>query len=389
MHEIRQQLDPQRQETARQYARIRRGLWALDRALSIAYLGLWVALGWGIQARATLPELIHSAVPTLILPWWGTLLLIAALAAIPIGLITLPLSYYRGFRLPHRFDQSTQTMKGWISDQLKGLLLSLLLGIPLLTGLFYLLRHFPHTWWIWTGAAFTLVTTVLATIAPVLILPLFFKPEPLGDEYADLRDRLMELAESANTEVRGVYKLDMSRRTKSANAALMGLGGTRRILLGDTLLEEFEPAEIETILAHEMGHHVHGDIPRGILVQGGMTLLGFFLVHQLLRLIVPKMGFTGFSDPAILPLLSLIFSLGGLALMPLSNAYSRWRERRADTFALDLTQKAGAFADAMTRLANQNLAQADPPAWEELLFYSHPSLRKRLDQAERWAKANA
>lgn len=389
MHEIRQQLDPQRQETARQYARIRRGLWALDRALSIAYLGLWVALGWGIQARATLPELIHSAVPTLILPWWGTLLLIAALAAIPIGLITLPLSYYRGFRLPHRFDQSTQTMKGWISDQLKGLLLSLLLGIPLLTGLFYLLRHFPHTWWIWTGAAFTLVTTVLATIAPVLILPLFFKPEPLGDEYADLRDRLMELAESANTEVRGVYKLDMSRRTKSANAALMGLGGTRRILLGDTLLEEFEPAEIETILAHEMGHHVHGDIPRGILVQGGMTLLGFFLVHQLLRLIVPKMGFTGFGDPGILPLLSLIFSLGGLALMPLSNAYSRWRERRADTFALDLTQKAGAFADAMTRLANQNLAQADPPAWEELLFYSHPSLRKRLDQAERWAKANA
>jgi STE24 endopeptidase len=250
-----------------------------------------------------------------------------------------------------------------------------------------MLRTFPDTWWIWASAAFTLVTTALATLAPVLILPLFFDPEPLGEEYEDLEARLIELAKSADTQVQGVYKLDMSRRTKSANAGLMGMGNTRRILLGDTLLEKFEPNEIEIILAHEIAHHVHGDIPRGILVQGAMNFLGLFLVHELLRWIGPHMAFAGFGDPALLPLLGLTFSLGGLALMPLSNAYSRWRERRADSFALHLTQKAEAFADAMTRLANQNLAQADPPTWEELLFYSHPPLRKRLDMAQRWAKS--
>jgi STE24 endopeptidase len=388
MEEIRLRLDPDRQRKASQYARIRRGLWAFDRALSLGYLSLWVALGWGIQARVSIPELISRLIPSLTIPWWGTMLLIAALMGGPITLITLPLSYYRGFRLPHRFGQSTHSLQGWITDQLKGLLLSLIVGIPLLIGLFLLLRNFPNTWWVWAGAAFTLVTTVLAALAPLLILPLFFNPQPLREEYQELEDRLLKLARSADTRVRGVYKLDMSRRTKSANAALMGIGRTRRILLGDTLLEEFEPVEIETILAHEIAHHVHGDIPRGILVQGAMNLLGFFLVHQLLSWIAPKMSFAGSGDPALLPLLSLVFTLGGLASMPLSNAYSRWRERLADSFALDLTGKAQAFADAMTRLANQNLAQADPPAWDELLFYSHPSLRKRLDYADKWAEAN-
>jgi STE24 endopeptidase len=180
----------------------------------------------------------------------------------------------------------------------------------------------------------------------------------------------------------------MSRRTKAANAALTGMGTTRRILLGDTLLQEFTPPEIETILAHEIAHHVHRDIPLGIITQGGLTFLSFYALNLILRGSLPVMGFTGLGDPATLPLLGLAFSLGGLLLMPLSNAYSRWRESLADSFALDLTENPAAFSSAMTRLANQNLSQADPPAWEVALFYSHPPLRARVGMAHTWSQTH-
>jgi STE24 endopeptidase len=377
-------LDPRRQEQARQYARARRRLWALDSLLQLSYLGLWVAFGWGVELRSSFPRLVTAAGLSFALPWWTSLLLIALIMAAPIALLTLPLTFCSGYRLPHRFGQSTQPLAGWFADLLKGLLLSTLLGAPLLLALFLLLRELPSTWWLWAALGFTLFSTVLATLAPVLILPLFFKPEPLGEGYSTLTERLLQLARSSNTEVRGVYRIDMSRRTKSANAALVGMGATRRILLGDTLLDEFTYPEIETILAHEIGHHVHGDIPRGILLQGGINFLGFYLASEILRWAMPSMGFDAIGDPAILPLLSLVLSLGGLLLMPLSNAYSRWRESLADSFALDLTRESSAFSDAMTRLANQNLAVADPPAWETALFYSHPPLRKRVQMAHDW-----
>lgn len=381
-------LDPERQEKARRYARLRRRVWGLDRLLQLSYLGLWIALGWGVGLRAALPRLIAATGLPFALPWWGALLLIALILSGPIALLTFPLSYYRGYHLPHRFGQSTQSLAGWIGDLLKGLLISTLLGAPLLLALFLLLRELPSTWWFWAALGFTLFSTVLATLAPILILPLFFNPEPLGEEYETLKARLLQLARSAGTHVRGVYKIDMSRRTKSANAALAGMGGTRRILLGDTLLDEFTPPEIETILAHEIAHHVHGDIPRGILLQGGLNFLGFYLLDLVLRWSVPAMGFNGIGDPAALPLLSLVSSLGGLLLMPLSNAYSRWRESLADSFALDLTREPATFSAAMTRLANQNLAPADPPSWEVALFYSHPPLSARIRRAHNWATVN-
>ncbi len=389
MHENAPRLDAQRQEKARKYARARRRLWALDQVIQLTYLALWVALGWGLGLRSDLNRMPHGTSLSFTLPWWGALLLIAIVMAAPIALLTLPLSYYRSYRLPHLFGQSTQSLAGWLGDMLKGLMLSVLLGVPLLLALYLLLRELPGTWWLWAAAGFTLFSAALATLAPVLILPLFFKPEPLGEEYESLRERLLQLARSAGTQVRGVYKIDMSRRTRSANAALVGLGSTRRILLGDTLLEEFTPPEIETILAHEIAHHVHGDIPLGILGQGGLTFLSFYLLNLILRWSLPVMGFTGGGDPATLPLLGLAFSLGGLLMMPLSNAYSRWRERLADTFALDLTEKPAAFSSAMTRLANQNLAQLDPPTWEVALFYSHPPLRARLEMAHDWGQTNA
>jgi STE24 endopeptidase len=175
----------------------------------------------------------------------------------------------------------------------------------------------------------------------------------------------------------------MSRRTKAANAALTGLGNTRRILLGDTLLKEFSPDEIETVLAHELGHHVHRDIPLGILIESLVTLGGLYLASLALNWGVVAFGLDGPADIAALPLFVLVIGLYSLLTMPLSNAYSRWRERLADEYALQATHNGSAYASALTRLANQNLAEVDPEPWVEFLLYSHPALGKRIALAQK------
>ena len=141
---------------------------------------------------------------------------------------------------------------------------------------------------------------------------------------------LLRLAERANTKVKGVYKFDMSKRTKAANAALTGIGNTRRIVLGDTLINEFTPDEIETVLAHELGHHVHKDIPISIAFGTVMTLVGLYLASLAMNWAVGYFGFLSVADPAAMPMLELVLGAYGLVIMPLENAVSRWRERMAD-----------------------------------------------------------
>jgi len=218
-------------------------------------------------------------------------------------------------------------------------------------------------------------------------MPLFNKYVPLGDEHKELADRLLKLAERARTKVRGVFKFDMSKRTKSANAALTGIGNTRRIVLGDTLINEFSTDEIETVLAHELGHHVHRDIP--VLVTFGIlsTTFGLYLASLGLNWAIGTFGFTSPADVAALPALGLIFGIYDFFTMPLNNAISRWRENMADDYALQATGKNEAFASAFMRLANQNLGEVDPEKWVVFMFYSHPSLGERIEKARRWKTA--
>jgi STE24 endopeptidase len=300
-------------------------------------------------------------------------------------LLTLPLSYYSGFVLPHRYGQSTQTFGGWVGDLMKGLLVGGLLGGLVLEGVYWLLRAVQDLWWLWAGLGYLLFAVVLSNLFPVLIAPLFNKFVPLEDE--DLTARLTALAARADARVQGVFRFDMSRRTKSANAGLMGMGNTRRIVLGDTLLDEFSADEIETVLAHELGHHVHRDIWLGLTVQSAITLGGLYVANLGLLWGVNALGFEGISDIAALPIFALVMGAFGLVTMPLGNAYSRWRERMADRYALESTLKPDAFADAMTRLANQNLADADPEPWVEFILHSHPAIGKRVAAARAFAEA--
>jgi STE24 endopeptidase len=367
-------LDPERQESARHYARIRRWLMLVELVLGTSYLLAWLFLGWSESLR----DYNQSWTPS---PWVGVLVYGLVFGGCYL-LLELPLSFFQGFSLPHRFQQSNQTLKGWWMDFFKGTVLSGLLGLLFLEIIYFMLRLFPASWWLWAAGVLLAINMLLANLAPILIFPLFNKFQPLAEGYQHLQDRLLSLAERASMPVIGVFSFDMSRQTKSANAGITGLGYTRRIILGDTLLSEFSTEEIETVLAHEIGHYKNHDIPLGIMVQTFLTLGGLYLASRGLSWGITLFDYQDVADIAALPLLILSLGAYGLITMPLSNLFSRWRENLADDFALRLTGNGQAYAAALIRLSNQNLAEVDPQTWVEILLHSHPALRKRIQKAQ-------
>jgi len=369
-------LDPERQKQAKEYARIRRRLWLVDTAFSALYTLAWLFFGWSVAMREWLSTFTGSD--------WLLIALFAAAFGGIYSILYLPLGYYGGFVLPHRFGQSNQSFKDWVLDQFKGLAVGAPLGLIMLEFLYLALRLTGSSWWLWAAGGLLLFNVILSNLAPVLIMPLFNKFVPLGDEHKELEDRLLHLAKRANTRVKGVFKFDMSKRTKAANAALTGIGNTRRIVLGDTLINEFTLDEIETVLAHELGHHVHKDIP--FLITSGtlLTTLGLFMASWVMNSAVSFFSFTSVADPAAFPALILILSAYGLLVQPLENALSRWRENMADDYALESTGKHEAFASAFARLANQNLSEINPEKWVVFMFYSHPPLSERIAKAKRF-----
>jgi STE24 endopeptidase len=369
-------LDLEKQKQAKEYSRIKRRLWLVDTLFSAAYALAWLFLGWSISLRQWLMTITTN-------DWLLVALYITIFGGIYAAL-SLPLGYYSGFVLPHRFGQSNQSFKDWIVDQLKGLAIGAPLGLLMLELLYLALRLTGNTWWLWVAGGLLLFNVILSNLAPVLIMPLFNKYVPLGDEHKELQERLLNLAKNANTKVKGVFKFDMSKRTKAANAALTGIGNTRRIILGDTLINEFTLDEIETVLAHELGHHVHKDIPFLIAFGTLSTTLSLFIASLALNSTVSYFSFTSPADIAAFPALMLILSAYGLLTSPIDNAVSRWRENMADDYALSSTKKSEAFASAFTRLANQNLGEIDPEKWVVFLFYSHPPLGERIEKARRF-----
>lgn len=371
-------LDPERQKLAIEYARIRRRYMLLDLLLGTSLLLAWLLLGWSTLLRDWIFSWTQNP--------WLAILVFGGLFGGAFTILDLPLSYYTGFILPHRYRQSNQDLKDWVIDQIKNLAISAVFGGILLEIVYLILRTAPNSWWLWTAGILLIFNVLLTNLAPIFLFPIFYKFTPLEDDFQDLTTRLLDLAEKSGTHVAGVYRFDMSKRTKAANAALTGLGNTRRIILGDTLLDEFQIDEIETVLAHELGHQKNHDIPLGMIFQTILTLGGLYLTSLGLIWGSSVLGFESVSDIAALPLFALFLGLYGLITMPISNAFSRWRENLADEFALNLTGKAEAYKSALTRLTNQNLAEIDPEPWVEILLHSHPALSKRIQRAENFVE---
>jgi STE24 endopeptidase len=365
-------IDPRRQEKAKEYAHINHRLFALDLLLSAAAL-VFVLLS-GISAG--LREVVLSISPD---PWISiAIYFVAGLAGY--GVLFAPLTFYGSYVLPHRYGLSTQALRGWLSDVVKGAALGILLGGLVIEVIYFVLRAAPAWWWLLAAGFMLLFNVLLANLAPVLIFPIFFKFKPLEDQ--ELVARLVNLAEHAHTRVRGVYTMMLSEKTTAANAAFMGLGNTKRIVLGDTLYQDYSHDEIESVIAHELGHQVHNDIVWGIAIESVLTVAGFLIADLVLRFGVAFFRFDGIADLAAMPLFALALGAFGLVTMPLGNGFSRWRERRADEYALDSTHNPGAFVGAMEKLANQNLAELEPEAWVEFLLYDHPPIGKRLKMGE-------
>jgi STE24 endopeptidase len=378
------ELDPARQVEARRYARQRRRLSLVNLAISAFLIGVLLLSGLNFWLRDALAPLAGAWEP--VAGWQPLLVALYFLAlALAVTIIDLPLSYYSGYVLPHRYGLSTQSRAGWTWDMLKGLALSLAFELVAVVFVYWLLAVSPAWWWLWIGVAALFVSVILANLGPVLLLPLFYTLTPLPE--GEVRAKTLALAAQARTRVRGVYSMNMSSKTTAANAAVMGLGNTRRIVIGDTLLDRYTPDEIEVVVAHELGHQVHWDIPKLIAVQSAVTLGGFYLAGLALAAVVANVpGYSGLSDPATMPLLAATLGVFGLIILPLNNGFSRLVESQADGYALDLTGKVDAFKSAMTRMANQNLAELTPPSWVEFFLYDHPSTGRRLAFADRWAQ---
>ena len=374
------EIDAERQQKAKEYARIRRRLSLVNIAIGVA--GVIILLATNLNSW--LRDLLQPLGWQLIAGWFPWQVLVYFLILV-LGyeILTAPLSYYNGFVLPHRYGLSTMKLSGWLGDLFKGLVLNLVVEGLAIELVYALLAFQPDSWWLWVAIVTLFFLTIMANLAPVLILPLFYKFSPLPE--GDLTKRLLALADRAHTRVRGVFTMHMSSKTTAANAALMGLGNTRRIVIGDTMLDRYTPDEIEVVLAHELGHHVHRDLWKLIISQSALTLAGLYVVNLILHWAVNTQHYyVGLADAATIPLLLALIGAYGLIIMPLGNSYSRLIEYQADEYALQSTGMVEAFRGAMKRLANQNLSDVEPAPLIEFLFHDHPSVGRRLRHAEEY-----
>src|SRR6202451_3242482 len=361
---------------ARRYNRIRRWIGIADFVVGFLFLIGVLVTGGANWLRAPAYRLGFQNYSLSMFIYLVLLLVISK--ALGIGL-----DYY-GFLLEGRFKLSTQRFNSWAGDELKGFLVGLVLGTVVVEVLYLTIRQWPQHWWMLAWALFMALFILLAQLAPIVLFPIFYKFEPLDNE--DLRRRLVVLSERAGTRVRGVYRWKLSEKSKKANAALTGLGRTRRIILADTLLDNYQPEEIEAVLAHELGHHVHRHILKSIFVQAAITFVGFWAANWTLHYAVDQHMFEELSDFANLPLLVLVSTVLSFLLMPALNAYSRFNERQADQYAFESIASVEPFISSMNKLAEQNLAERTPSKWIEWLFHSHPAMSRRVAAAQTWSR---
>jgi STE24 endopeptidase len=297
--------------------------------------------------------------------------------------VSFPLSFYSGFLLEHQFQLSNLTFWGWLWRYAKLHAVGLALGMALFAGFFWLIWLTGPWWWLAAAGAFFLVSVILGQLAPVLFLPLFYKIKRL--DAPELAERIAQLAEGTGLAIEGVYRIELSAETKKANAMLAGLGRTRRVLLGDTLLDGFTPDEIAVVFAHEIGHHVYRHVRKMILWGILYSVAGFWICDRLVHWFVN--GGTVPLDYAHLPVWTLPFftfvlTVFFLLLGPLQNLVSRRYERQSDRYALDRSGNPAAFRTAFQKLARLNKDDPDPPRLEVILFHGHPPIGERLAMAE-------
>lgn len=285
-------------------------------------------------------------------------------------------AFYGSYVVERRFGLSSQSLADWLKDEAKKAILAFALFLVFIEFLYYIIEIAPHWWWFLAAAGCFLFTVLFTKLAPVLILPLFFKFERIDDE--DLKGRIVNLAARCGVKILDLFRLELSAKTKKANAALVGIGKTRRVLLGDTLLEQYTKDEVEVVLAHELAHHKLGHLWKLISSAGLAVFAAFYAIKRVLN--------PGAGDLALFPSMLAVFIFTEIMLAPLGNALSRRLERAADLLALGLTNNAGAFISCMDKLARQNLSDPSPSGFIEIMLYDHPPISKRIEMAKKFGR---
>ena len=360
------------EKKAKEYNRKKIGIEITETFLLILFLALFMALGWSLSTKNFLSFITSS--------FWLLNGLYCLTLLLMITLLSSPFDYYSGFYLEHKYELSTQNFTSWIIDQLKGLALTLVFGLIIVEIIYGLMRSFPSFWWLITAGILSGIFIILTKLAPVLLMPIFFKFHPLSD--SDLEARIMELTKKLHTKISGIFEMNLSKKSKTANAALAGIGKTRRIVLSDTLLNNYDHDEIEVIMAHELGHHIYNHLWKGIFIQSILILTLLFIISLSLNSGVTWFHLKGIYDIAGLPYLIFISILFSLILLPFVNLYLRRLEYQADQFGVSVTGKKEAFIRALEKLSQQNLSEKEPNPIIEFIFHSHPSISKRIHRLE-------
>ena len=363
--------DVRRQKLARAYKRRRFVLTAV-RIVVYILLSAWLLGGFTFTVKAW-----ASAYGGGVAQYALYAVLVYFLYWLPV----VPLGVLGGFVLERKYGMSVQGIRSWIADAAKGLAIGLGFSALTIIVLYALLAAVPALWWLAAWILALAVGVALAWLGPVVLAPLFYKFEPLADEA--LAARLKALAERAGTKVVGVYRMLASAKTTRAIGGLSGIGSTRRIILSDTLLNRYAADEVETVIAHELAHHVHRDVLRLMAASAVASLVGLLAVDRALRAAVPTLGLGGIDDVAGLPLIGLTAAAVSVAIAPALNGLSRRWELKADAFALRMTGNRAAFAATMGKIHDQNLGVADPSPLAEFLFHDHPSGQRRVESALR------
>jgi STE24 endopeptidase len=370
------------EDKATRYHRLRRRAILLGAAWHVGLLAAILASGASRALRDALAWAVGPLPAVLRVP--SQVFLFVAAVAIVYGLGALPVAYSGGHALDRRYGLSRQPAAAWLRDHLKAAAISLAFAGAAAVWTYVWLAAAPGHWWLPAWSGVTAAGVAAAWAAPVMLLPLFYRFEPLPD--GALRDRLLALAARAGVPALGVFEWRTSDRTARANAALTGIGRTRRIIISDTLLRDYKPEEVEAVLAHEVAHHAGRDIWKGLAVDAAASLAAFLAADAALRAALGPLGLQSLSDPAGIPAVGLAMTAASWAVSPLQHAVSRAHERRADRAALDLTQNPEAFVSAMRRLGARNLAESSPSLMTRLFFHTHPPIDERIASASAWAQ---
>ena len=363
------------EDRAARYHRLKRRALLLSSIARVLVLLLVIATGFSVLLR-DISSMLAGGSFTL------TIIVYVVGLSLFLEIVRLPLAFYEGVTLEQRYGLSTQSYGHWWFGQFKSGILSLAFVTIFTVFIWHLILLMPELWWVFAAVSLIIVLIGLIRVAPVFLIPLFYDIKPLDRPL--LRERLVALAQKTGAPILGIFEWRLSDQTRKANALLVGIGRTKRILLSDTLLENHSDDEIEVILAHELAHHVHHDIWKGVILEGVFIGAGCYLGDRVLTVAVPVLQLSGKADIAGFPIVVMAGITVSLLLYPTIAAVSRLHERRADRYALEMTSNTQAFISAMKRLGMQNLADERPSRLVQLLFYTHPPISARIAAAEAW-----